>query len=119
MGPIPLLNVLGEGVGNEVGLDGLIGKKLPRIHEEYVVGHVLADRGEVDTSIDTQTLKFCRIPNSGEHEKLWSAERPCAQNDLFASGHFPSFTWYHVNERTHAIVDSSTYWRARFQTQPY
>jgi len=43
MGPIPLLNVLGEDVGGEVGLNGLIGKKLPRIHEKYVVGQVLAD----------------------------------------------------------------------------
>jgi len=89
---IPFLNTLREHAGSEVGLEGLIGIDLPPIYEECVVTHVLANRGEVDTRSDAQTLEFVRISNSGEQKKLWSAEHPSAHNDLFTSGNFPPLT---------------------------
>jgi len=101
---IPFLDTLREDAGSKVGLEGLIGIDLPRIYEECVVTHVLANRGEVDARSDAQTLEFARISNSGEQKKLWGAEHPSAHNDLFTSGHFPSFTWRTVSERMRVIV---------------
>ena len=107
--PIPFLNVLGKDIGSEICLKGLIVINLPRVSEIYVVGHVLADRGKVNTSADTQTRKLGWVSNSREHQKLWSVENTCAQNDLFASGHFPPLTLCTVNERTRGVGHRSTY----------
>ena len=49
---IPFLDPLRENVGSEVGVEGLVGINSPRIPEKHVVAHILADRGEVDTSGD-------------------------------------------------------------------
>ena len=53
--PIPFLNVLRENIGSNIGLDGLVVINLPWISEQQMISHVLANRGEVDASGDTQT----------------------------------------------------------------
>ena len=65
-----------------------------------MIRHILADRGEVDTSGDTQFRELNRIADPREHEKLWSVEYPRAQNDLSAGGHLPPLTLRPVNEMT-------------------
>ena len=63
-----------------------------------MVGHVLADRGEVDTGGDAKTRELGWITDSREHEKLWSVDHPSAQDDLFAGRNLPPLTLCPVNE---------------------
>ena len=103
MSLIPFLNHLRENVGSKIGSKGFVAVNLPRVWNKYMVSHVLANRGEVDTSGDTQALKLSWISDSGKHKELWSIEHPRAQDDLFTGGHSPSFAYYHVNEKMDAI----------------
>ena len=105
---IPLLNILWKRVGSKIGFEGLICIGLPCIKEICVVGHVLADRREVDTGGDTQTRELGLITDSREHEKLWSVEHPRTQDHLFAGCDLPPLALNPVNERIRVIwhVDS-------------
>ena len=104
MSLIPFLDVLCDNVGSEIGVKGfVIIDGLPPVREQYVVSHVLADRGEVDASGDAQPREFGWVANSGEHEELWGIENSRAQNNLFAGGHLPPLTFCHVSERRCAI----------------
>ena len=100
---VPLLNILWESVGSKIRLEGLVGSGLPRIEEVCMVGHVLADRREVDTGGDAKTRELGWITDSREHEKLWSVDHPSAQDDLFSGRHLPPLTLCPVSERIHAI----------------
>ena len=51
--PTPFLKVLRENVGSKMDLVGIVVIHSPWVCEQYVIGHVLADRWEVDTSGDT------------------------------------------------------------------
>jgi len=85
-----ILDLLREnGGGNK---KGSVNVGLLRIREGRLVSHALADRGDVDTSGDTQVRQLGWISNSREHERMRSVERPRAQIDLFASCNFPSLT---------------------------
>ena len=101
---VPSLYVLWEDIGGEMGIEGFVVIDLPTISEHHVVGKVLANRGEINASGDTQVRKLGRIPNSREHEELWGVDRPRAQNDLFTSGHPPPLAFCPINERTHEVV---------------
>ena len=96
---IPFLDSLRENVGIEIGVKGFVAADSPSICEHQVVSHVLADRGEIDTSGDAQTRKFSWIADSREHEELWSVGRSRTQNDLLVGGHPPPLTLYPVNGR--------------------
>ena len=76
MNPIPLLDVLRESVGRKIRLNSLIVIDFQWISEQHMITHVLADRGEVDASGNTQTRELSRIANSGEHQKLRDVEDP-------------------------------------------
>ena len=65
--PFPFLDPLRKDIGSKVGAKGFVAINPPRISDQYVIGHVLAYRGEVDTSGDTQTCKFSFVADSGEH----------------------------------------------------
>ena len=73
-----------------------------------MVGHVLADRREVDTGGDAKTRELRWIADPREHEKLGSVEHPRTQDDLFASRNLPPLTLCPVNERILVIwhIDS-------------
>ena len=114
----PFLNHLRENVGRKIGSKSFVVVSLPRVWNKYVVSHVLANRGEVDTSGDTQTLKFSWISDSGKHKKLWSVEHPRTQDDLFTGGHSPSFTCYYVNEKVDAIRACWLTWRSSSKLNP-
>ena len=86
-----------------MGLGGLVVINSPWISEKYVVGHVLADRGEADASLDTQLFELGWVADSREHQKLWGVENTRAQNDLFAGGHLPPLTLCIVNTRMLAV----------------
>ena len=105
---VPLLNILWESVRSEIRLEGLVCIGLPCIEEVCMVGHVLADRREVDTGGDTQTRELGWITDSREHEKLGSIEHPRTQDDLFTSRNLPPLTLCPVNERILVIwhIDS-------------
>ena len=94
---IPLLNILWECVGSKIRLERLVCIGLPCIYEHRMVGHVLADRREVDASGDAQTRELGWIADSREHEKLWSIEHPRTQDDLFSGCNLPSLTLCSVN----------------------
>ena len=94
---IPLLNILWECVGSKIRLERLVCIGLPCIYEHRMVGHVLADRREVDASGDAQTRELGWIADSREHEKLWSIEHPRTQDDLFTGCNLPSLTLCPVN----------------------
>ena len=100
---VPLLNVLWESVGSKICLEGLICIGLPRIKEVCMVGHVLADRREVDTGGDAKTRELGWITDSREHEKLRSVDHPSAQDDLSSGRNLPPLTLCPVSERIHAI----------------
>ena len=55
---IPFLDSLRENVGIEIGGEGFIAVDSPPIREHQVVSHILADRGEIDTSVDAQTREL-------------------------------------------------------------
>ena len=103
VGPIPFLNSPREKVGVEIGVEGFIAADSPPICEPYVVSHVLADRGEIDTGGDAQTRKLNWIADPREHQKLRSIDRPCTQNDLLVGGHLPPLTLCPVSERTGVV----------------
>ena len=103
MSLIPLLNILWESVGSKIRLEGLVCISLPCIKEVRMVGHVLADRGEVDTGGDAETRELGWITNSREHKKLWSVDHPSAQDDLFSGRNLPPLTLCLVSKRMLAI----------------
>ena len=108
VGLIPFLNPPREGVGGGIGLDGFVVINLPSTLELHVVGHVLANRGEVDTDGDAQTRKLGLVANSREHEELWCVEYTRAQNHFLAGGYLPPLTLCPVNEKTREVglIDS-------------
>ena len=65
---VPFVSLLWENCGREIGLESLVVINLPWISEHHVISHVLANRGEIDASGDTQTRKLRRIANSREHQ---------------------------------------------------
>ena len=103
MSLVPLLNILWESIGSKIRLERLVCIGLPRIKEVCMVGHVLADRREVDTSGDAETRELGWITDSREHEKLWSVEHPRTQDDLFTGRNLPPLTLCPVSERIRAI----------------
>ena len=50
--PIPFLNLLRENIGSEMGVECFTVINSPWVCEHYMIGHVLANRGEVDASGD-------------------------------------------------------------------
>ena len=100
---VPLLNVLWESVGSKICLEGLICIGLPRIKEVCMVGHVLADRREVDTGGDAKTRELGWITDSRQHEKLRSVDHTPAYDDFFTGRHLPPLTLCPVNEQIRAV----------------
>ena len=68
-----------------------------------MVGHVLADRREVDTGGDAKTRELRWIADPREHEKLGSVEHPRTQDDLFTGRNLPPLTLCPVSELIRAI----------------